>query len=33
MVVFVLSAVDPRTTIHHSTPPERQGKSEPNRND
>jgi hypothetical protein len=29
IVVFVLSAVDPRTTIHHSGPPKRQGKSDP----
>jgi hypothetical protein len=25
MVVFILSAVDPRMTIHHSSAPERQG--------
>jgi hypothetical protein len=25
-MVFVLLAVDPRTTIHHFSPPERQGK-------
>jgi hypothetical protein len=25
MVVFILSAVDPRTTIHHSGAAERQG--------
>jgi hypothetical protein len=29
IVVFVLSAVDPRTTIHHSSPPETQGNSDP----
>jgi hypothetical protein len=33
LVVFVLSAVDPRTTIHHSGPPERQGNIGPSRND
>jgi hypothetical protein len=32
-VVFVLSAVDPRMTIHHFGPPERQGNSDPLRDD